>query len=211
MRAREAVITILDFEGTGTVGRHPDEPWQLGLVQLRRGRLVAASRYTTLLHVAERPFSPHAPGRHEALRPALLKAPRLGALWPGLHLRLAGLPLAAHNVATEKRFLRGAFPMHPFGPWIDTLKLMRLAYPDLPSHKLEDLVPRLGLEARVRRLAPGGAPHDALYDAICCGALLERLLTLPGWENVELDALCRAHPRAYHRDRAARRGRGVLL
>ena len=182
MLARALTITVLDFEGTGAVAPHPDEPWQLGMVQIAGGRIVPESGFERLLRVGPRPFSRHAPGRHAALRDAIAQAPPLEALWPALRPRLAGGPLAAHNVATERRFLRRAFPMHVLGPWIDTLKLARAAYPALRSHRLEDVVAALDLTARVRALRPDGEPHDALYDAVSCAAVLEFLLALPGWE-----------------------------
>jgi DNA polymerase III epsilon subunit-like protein len=105
-------------------------------------------------------------------------------------------------MGTEKKFLRQAFPLHPIGPWIDTLKLARLAHPDLSSHKLEDLLKHFGLMDQVDRMAPGLAPHDALYDAVACAVLLETLLALPGWSEVSVTALSKATPARYHRTRS---------
>ncbi|MBQ3810030.1 MAG: hypothetical protein II839_04340, partial [Kiritimatiellae bacterium] len=51
-------------------------------------------------------------------------------------------------------------------------------------HALEDLVPALGLLPRLLALAPGLAPHDALYDALACGLLLRHLLAQPGWADL---------------------------
>ena len=39
MKAREAILTVLDFESTGAVRGWPDEPWQAGLVELSGGRV----------------------------------------------------------------------------------------------------------------------------------------------------------------------------
>jgi len=47
----------------------------------------------------------------------------------------------------------------------------------------------------VQSLAPGRSPHDALYDAIGCAALLEHLFTLPGWGTAPLDTLIQAQSR----------------
>ncbi len=189
--ACEAAITALDFETTGSVPGWPVEPWQLGLVALRGGRVVSASRICRLLRVdAGRPFNPYAPGRHAQVRHALAAAPTLAELWPELsEVWLVGRPLAAHNVGTERTVLRRAAPLHPLGPWIDTLALARRAYSELAGYALDALIPALGLGGRLAEVCPGGAAHDAGYDACACAVLLEHLLALPGWERVTLGAL----------------------
>lgn len=190
--ASAAQFAVLDFECTGSTAGYPDQPWQLGLVLVNGGSLDAAPRFGTLLQVGRRPFNPYAPGRHAQLREALAIAPRLADLWPLLNPWLVGRPLVAHHAATEQRFLEEAFPLHPFGPWIDTLELVRIAYPRLPTHRLDGLVPALGLAPRVEALCPGLAPHDAEYDAVACAALLEHLLALPHWRGVTVDDLAAA-------------------
>ena len=191
--AREVVITVLDFETTGAVRGWPVEPWQAGMVRIRNGRVAAAECREHLLRVAaDRPFNPRAPGRHARLRQELALAPDLPALWPELESWVAGVALAAHNVGTERGGLTRAAPLHRFGPWIDTLRLTRKAYPQLASSALEDVVAALNLRPRLDALIPGRAPHDALYDAVACALLLEHFLALPGWENVTVRALVEA-------------------
>ena len=187
--ARQACLTVVDFETTGSVAGYPVEPWQIGLVRMRDGRICADGGYESLLHVGDRPFNPRAPGRHAQLRGELAAAPSLAERWPEVSVWMAGVPLVAHNVGTERSVLTRAFPLHRLGPWIDTLALVRQAFPALASKALEDVVPALGLEARVRALCPGRAAHDALYDAFACAAVLEQLLALPGWERVTVEAL----------------------
>ncbi len=188
--ACEAVITVLDFETTGAVRGWPVEPWQLGMVRLRQGRVEPAEQQEHLLHVAmERPFNPRAPGRHARLRPELAQAPSLPELWPEFVPWLAVGPLAAHHAGTERSVLERAAPLHRLGPWLDTLRLTRRVYPQLASKALEDVVAALGLQARLDALLPGRAPHDALYDAVACALLLEHFLALPGWEQVTIRAL----------------------
>lgn len=201
MLATNTTITVIDFEGTGAVKGYPDEPWQIGLVQLQHGKVNIATSFESLLRIGDRPFNRYAPGRHAELRPSLLQAPTLNTLWPKLRPWLEAPALAAHNAATENRYLSEAFPLHPPQHWIDTLNLIRIAYPSLRSHKLETLLPQLKLTDRLNALLPDRAPHDALYDAVGCALLLETLLQLPGWESLTLDALLRARPHRYHRKR----------
>jgi DNA polymerase III epsilon subunit-like protein len=204
LRAADAVIAVVDFESTGVVAGHPNEPWQIALVAFEGGRAAARSRWESLLRVGDRPFSPRAPGLHHRLRDRLRTAPRLEDIWPELRPWILGRPLAAHNAATERSFLRRLAPLHPLGPWIDTLKLVRIAYPDLPSHTLEDVASGLGLLERVRASCPDRGPHDALFDATACAVLLEHLLEQPGWRDLDVADLARARPDAFHRRLRAR-------
>lgn len=188
--ARQACFTVMDFETTGAVEGHPVEPWQLGLVRVRGGRVCADEAFESLLRVAgDRPFNPRAPGRHAHLRETLAQSPSPGDVWPGLSAWLTGVPLVAHNTGTERSVLARLAPLHHFGPWVDTLRLVRQAYPALGSKALDDVVAALGLEARVRALCPGREAHDALFDAFACAVVLEHFLNLPGWERVTVEAL----------------------
>jgi len=187
--ARRATLTVIDFETTGSVAGWPVEPWQLGLVEVSEGRLTAR-RFDSLLRVApQRPFNPHAPGRHGRLRRALGEAPTLPELWPQLTPWLLGRALVAHNIGTERGLLQRAAPLHQPGPWVDTLRLTRHCYPRLASAALEDLTAELGLRPALRAALPGRAPHDALYDATACALLLLHFISLPGWEEVTVRAL----------------------
>ena len=192
MLAAQAHFAVLDFESTGSLEGFPNEPWQVGLVLVAGGRLQEACRFNSLLRVGDRPFNPYTPGRHALVREQLAVAPTLADLWPVLSSWLLGRALVAHHAATERQFLGEAFPLHHFGPWVDTLELTRIAYPGCPTHRLEDLVETLGLGPRLRGLCPDLAPHDALYDACACAALLEHLLELPHWRGVTLEDLAGA-------------------
>ena len=189
MRAREAIFTVLDFESTGAVAGHADEPWQVAMVEVREGRVTGRHHESYLRVAAERPFNPYAPGRHAALRQVLAAAPPPADLWPVWRPWLAGRPLAAHNIGTERKFLQRIAPLHEFGPWVDTLQLARHVRPDLAGHSLSEVAAALGLAGRARELCPGRNWHDALFDAGASALLLEYCLALPGWENVTLAAL----------------------
>ena len=187
--ARSARFAAVDFETTGAVPGYPVEPWQLGVVRLCNGAVRPEESFETLLRVGDRPFNPRAPGRHAQLRGRLAEAPPPGELWPALSAWLTGVPIVAHNAGTERSVLTRLAPLHRLGPWIDTLALVRRAYPRLASKALEDVVAALGLAPRVRALCPGREAHDALFDAFACAVLLEHFLGLPGWERVTVEAL----------------------
>jgi len=187
MRILETTLTVLDFETTGSVPGFDTEPWQVGCIRLVYGRVDPKQIFESLIRVdANRPFNAYAPGTHHKLRDEIAAAPEVSRVWKNLEGLVTGCPLAAHNIAVEKKFLRRMAPMHRFGPWVDTLALARRAWPNAPGHKLGELIDGLGLEGRVRELCPNRTAHDALYDAVACAVLLEHLLTLPGWETLEI-------------------------
>lgn len=188
MLIRETTLTVLDFETTGSVPGFDTEPWQIGAVRLVNGRVAENQTFESMVRVdINRPFNAYAPGKHHKLREEIAAAPEVSRVWKKLEGWVVGVPLAAHNVATEKKFLRQMGPMHRFGPWVDTLALARQAWPEAPSHKLEDLITGLGLEKRIREICQDGEAHDALYDAVACAVLLEHLLTQPGWGALTID------------------------
>ena len=80
-------------------------------------------------------------------------------------------------------------PMHRFGPWIDTLRIARKAWPSSPSYALEELTAWLGVRPRTDALCPGRAPHDALYDAVAAAVLLSHLLEQPEWKRITVAEL----------------------
>lgn len=172
------MICSLDFETTGLVRGYPNEPWQLGLIVLGEdGEILPCSAWETYFRIApDRPFSPRAPGRWADLRDRLAAAPTFMDAWMPIAARIVGIPLIAHNAATERTILEKRAPLTPFGPWIDTLALARRAWPGLRSYALGDLIDTLGLASQVDALCPGRTWHDALYDA-CAAAVLYRRLT----------------------------------
>ena len=191
MKAREAILTVLDFESTGAVRGHVEEPWQVGMVEMRGGRVTGCFHESWLCVAEGRPFNPYAPGRHAEIRGILAAAPAMAELWPVWRPWLEDRALAAHNIGTEKKFLRRAAPMHSLGPLIDTLKLARHARPDLAGHSLAEVCVAMGLVARIREFCPGRGWHDALFDAFASALVLEHCLALPGWEDVTIEGLSR--------------------
>ena len=191
MIARDACYLALDFETTGTVKGFRSLPWQVGAVCVQSGRVdPAAFRLDTLLRVpADYPFAQHAPGVYRKRRAEIAEAPEMAEVWPKLHAKLQTAIPVAHNIATERTILARAAPMTHYPRWVDTLQLARVAFPGERSYALEDLVPRVGLQAQVEALAPGRQAHDAFYDAVACGVLLAFLLSQPGWGDVALEAL----------------------
>ena len=167
-------IVALDFETTGPAGGWPNEPWQLGIVELDPGSfdVMPETKWETFFRIdPERPFSPRAPGRWAQMRSELASAPGVYDIWPEVSRRLSGAVLVAHNAGTERTILGKMAPLAPWGPWTDTLALARRHWPHLPGHRLSDVVAAFCLKDRLDSIVPGRTWHDALYDAVA-GALV---------------------------------------
>ena len=80
---------------------------------------------------------------------------------------LTGHRLVAHNLACERTILTRVAPLTKWGPWTDTMKLVRARYPKLPSYRLGDLCEQFGCVPRL----DGRTWHDGLYDAVACANL----------------------------------------
>jgi len=195
---REAVWAALDFESAGAAPGRSDEPVQVGMAVWRgfemsdffRSYVCSPARITSLARAV-----------HGITEEDVRDAPPMAALWPEFKTRLGGAVVVAHGAGTEKRFLR-AFPLHGFGPWLDTLAVSRAVLPELSGHSLGEVTAALGVEDEVRALCPALDWHDALFDAVACLVILRRIVGQCGLASVTVGELLAPDASAYHRHRA---------
>jgi DNA polymerase-3 subunit epsilon len=171
-------FAALDFESAGERPNEAGIPVQLGVVWMEGLSVSSESFYRSYLKTS-RPVTWTARQIHGITDEDLRDAPELLSLWPELKQRLGGRWMVAHGVGTEKRYLR-AFPMHGFGPWIDTLTLSRKILTGRSSYALSELAGELSLEAEARALLPYFRWHEALSDALASLLLLKKLIELSG-------------------------------
>lgn len=181
---RDLTFAALDFESAGDAPGLTDAPIQAGIAQMHGSEIQAAGFFRTYIN-PKRPVTWAAQKVHGITTTHLAEAPEMTGLWPEFRDRLAGRVVVAHGAGTEKRFLR-AFPMHGFGPWLDTIQLARRAWPGLGDYTLEGLATRLGLRAELDTLCPGLTFHDALYDA--AGSLLVLRAVITGANLLDRDS-----------------------
>ena len=198
---REAAWAALDFESAGAAPGRSDEPVQVGLAVWRGGEITDFFR--SYVHSPVR-ITQAARAVHGIGDDDVRDAPPMASLWPEFKARLGGAVVVAHGAGTEKRFLR-AFPLHGFGPWLDTLALARSMMPDLAGHPLGGVVAALGGEEEVRALCPALDWHDALFDAVACLVILRRLVDRCGWSSAPVGQLLAPDASAYRRRRALQR------
>lgn len=175
---REISFAALDFESAGERANEAGVPIQIGIAVMVGLILDPGLFYRSYLK-AERPVTWSAQQIHGITSEDLQHAPEFRSLWPELKQRLGGQWIVAHGSGTEKRFLR-TFPLHGFGPWVDTLTLSRKILPGRPSYALSDLVKDLSLTNEASSLLPDFRSHEALSDALASLLLLRKLIELTG-------------------------------
>jgi DNA polymerase-3 subunit epsilon len=193
LKIREVPFAAIDFESAGTAPGLTDEPVQIAIVHWNNGR---AERILDSFLQPTREVTWAAREVHGISNEQLRGAPRLLDLWPAIRDAMRGRWIVAHGAATEKRFLR-AFPLHGFGPWIDTLSLARAVFPTLPSHALGEAFESLGLELNWENFRW----HDAASDAAASLVLLRHLIESGGLDDEPAELLTRPNLRDYFRDR----------
>ena len=175
---REITFAGLDFESAGERPNEAGVPVQIGIASMRNLEPLSDTFYRSYLHAA-RPVTWAARKMHGIKDGDLKDAPEFLSLWPELQQRLEGRWIVAHGAGTEKRYLR-TFPMHGFGPWVDTLTLSRKILPGRSSYALSDLAGELALEVEARTMLPDFRWHEALSDALASLLLLRKLIELSG-------------------------------
>jgi DNA polymerase III subunit epsilon len=184
---RDTTFAALDFESAGDAPGLTNAPVQAGIAEMTGVQLVRSSFFRTYINPL-RPVTWAAQRVHGIGPEQLALAPGMAALWPEFRTRLTGRVVVAHGAGTEKRFLR-TFPMHGFGPWLDTLHLARRAWPGCPDYSLEALTMRLGFRVELDALCPGLTFHDALYDAVGSLLVLRTLINGAGLLDRDVEEL----------------------
>lgn len=202
----EIEFAAVDFESAGSGPGRTDHPVQIGM-GIMRDLVIKPEDFFTSYIACPEPVTWSARKVHGIVNEDLVGAPVLAGLWPQIEHALGNRAVVAHGAGTEKRFLR-AFPLHGFGPWIDTLSLARAVYPNLASHALGDIIADLGLLPKITELYPAFRWHDALSDALASLVLLQNIVHVLSWENEPLQRLLFLEQTAYYAERKSGRSAG---
>ena len=188
----ELPLLVLDTETTGLGEAH--------LVELAAIRLDPGTAEQTFCSLVRPPFSipPMAIAVHGITDEMVRYAP--AAREPLLQfLRFSsGALMVAHNAPFDLKVLaaelfRNRLPL-PRTYFLDSLRLSRLAFPELTCHTLEHLAHVHGLS--------GGGEHRALADARITAEVLRRCLARLGGDTLTLGELLARHGAPYSFDRA---------
>ena len=191
-------LHIIDFEGSRQSGIV-----EYGVVTLLGAEIIAAQ---TRLCASIGTISDQDRLQHGISEDAVEQEALFDTHWTYFaDLREKG-PFCAHSAAVEDGLLRSVWPcprnspdfsregvsVAAWGPWLDTLQLYRVVYPQVSSYKLADLIAEFKLQAALDELAVLYCPekrrqfHCALYDAFASSLLLKRLYAEPDLEPISL-------------------------
>ncbi len=150
---------------------------QIGIVGFKDGRETFA--YETLLDPCDR-FSSFNTRIHGITADHVMGAPTFADAHAIIAGHLSGRITVAHSLF-DKGALAAACLIHQRDPieatWLDSVRVAKRAWPDLPSHRLNVLTDFLGLPHK---------HHDALSDARAAGMVIVRAMEhtgmdLAGW------------------------------
>ena len=171
-------FVALDLETTG-LDFENDEIIEVALVRFENGEPKENLDFLVKPSSAElRPFIETLTGINRA---DLETAPDFASIAGQICSFIGDLPIVAHNAQFDSKFLKQTFAKvgisydtHVF--W-DSLTLSRIAFQNVPNHRLDTLVQELEIER--------SRAHRALPDADACGRLfvkaLEKILSMDPW------------------------------
>lgn len=152
-------VVVVDVETTGMSAAKGERVIEVGAVRVRDGEL--EERFNSMI-ATSRPISPGAQAVH-GITPAMLAGqPVAEDVFRDFAQFIDSDILVAHNAGFDMRFLKEEFARldrRLVNSHYCTLKMSRLCYPDLGTHKLEALGRHLFGEL------PGIRHHRALDDA----------------------------------------------
>jgi DNA polymerase III epsilon subunit-like protein len=168
---------VIDFETLTPAGRSP-VPIEVAAVAGRfdqAGRWAETGRFGSLMRPPDDvPVTSFDRAQNGLSGQVLARQPPAGQVMAALDARLAGPPyrLAAHSAHTEATMIAGQrqhCPVLAGTPMLCTVKLSRLAFPGLGSHRLDAVLGFLGIP-----IPPGR--HRAMPDAELTVQVLQRAL-----------------------------------
>ena len=171
-------FVAIDLETTG-LDFEKDEIIEVALVRFENGVESESVDYLVKpTSVTLRPFIESLTGISNA---DLETAEPFAAVAQKIYSFIGDLPIVAHNAMFDSKFLKQTFAKvgisfenHPV--W-DSLTVSRIAYQNVPNHRLDTLVQELGIER--------SRAHRALPDAIACGELfimaLDKIASSDPW------------------------------
>jgi DNA polymerase-3 subunit epsilon len=132
-------VVVVDVETTGMSAAKGERVIEIGAVRVVNGQL--EERFSSLISTS-RPISPGALSVHRITPNMLADQPASEEVFGAFARFIASDILVAHNAGFDMRFLKAEFErlgQRLTNSHYCTLKLSRLCFPDLRSHKLEVL------------------------------------------------------------------------
>ena len=160
MQLLDAPLAIVDLETTGANAGW-DRITEIAVIEIDGGEI--SGEWSTLVD-PETAIPPAIQALTGITNDMVAGAPTFAELARGLHERLEGRVVVAHNARFDYGFLRQAFEREGIryaARTLCTVKLSRRLYPGHARHNLDSLITRHGLKCRARHRALGDA--DAVW------------------------------------------------
>lgn len=153
---RHPPLAVVDVEGNG---QNPPDIVELAIVPVDDGQI---DDYRGWLVRPPSPISGFVTRNvHGISNDDVADAPAWSNIAAEVEQALAGRLLVAHNAGVEQKVLARHLPAYEPEAVVDTLRLARRLWPDLPKHGLDDLLAARGIRIHTRH----GQRHRAGYDA----------------------------------------------
>lgn len=158
-------LLVVDVEGNGA---NPPDLVEVAALPIRAGQADTSTAEAWLIR-PPRPVTPHAARIHGLTNKALANSPAWKEIAGQVHTLLAGAWICAHNAHVDYRVLSAHLPTWKPDGVLDTLRLARATYPNLPSYGLDALLDHVKPDLT---RAPAVGRHRATYDAYATAQLL---------------------------------------
>ncbi|MGW2332252.1 3'-5' exonuclease [Streptomyces sp. NPDC001700] len=157
-------LLVVDVEGNGT---NPPDLVEVAALPVRDGGPDTSTAGAWLIR-PPRPVTPFATRVHGLTNEALAKSPTWPEIADQVHTLLGPAWICAHNAHTDYRVLKAHLPTWQPTGVLDTLRLAKATYPNLPGYSLDALIRHIKPDLT----AAPAQRHRATYDAYATAQLL---------------------------------------
>ncbi|WP_405575367.1 3'-5' exonuclease [Streptomyces sp. NBC_01167] len=170
-------LLVADIEGNGN---NPPDLVEVAVFPVRDGQAdkTTAGAWRTK---PNRPVTPFAARVHGLTNQVLEGKPGWEEIRDEVHTMLGTAWIAAHNAHVDYRVLSAHLPKWQPAGVIDTLRLAKATYPDLPKHSLDALIEHVAPDLREAPAQRHRATFDAYATAQLLIAMADRYET---WEHL---------------------------
>jgi len=160
-------LLVVDVEGNGA---NPPDLVEVAALPVRDGGPDTSTAGAWLIR-PPRPVTPRAASLHGLTKGALANSPTWQEIAAQVHEHLGEAWICAHNAHTDYRALKAHLPQWKPTGILDTLRLARATYKDLPRHNLDALIRHIKPDLT----AAPAQRHRATYDAYATAQLLRAM------------------------------------
>ncbi len=160
-------FAAIDFE---TANNERSSVCSVGIVIVREGKITDS--FYSLINPEPNYYHYRCSQVHGLTREDTENAPVFPQVWKQIEPLIKGLPLVAHNRPFDESCLKAVFRVYqmdyPEYEFLDTLRISRRVFPDLPNHQLHTVAARCGYRLDNH--------HHALSDAEACAWIAREIL-----------------------------------